>query len=454
MQKEKASSEAHPKASRTEAANRAHRCYRGKIQMAPKVPIRSLDDFATWYTPGVAAPCRAIADDPERAWTLTNRGNTIAVVSDGTRVLGLGDIGPAAALPVMEGKALIFKHFGAVDAVPLVLDARDPDAFVATVQALAPSFGGINLEDIAQPKCFDVLARLQDALPIPVWHDDQQGTATVVLAAVRNALRLVGKSLDAVRIAMVGMGAANVANYRLLKAAGADPGAVVACDVHGTLHRGRDDLAARADAAPQWAICQETNADEVRGGIPEALRGADVLVAFSTPGPDTIRPAWIAEMAEDAVVIAGANPVPEIWPADARAAGARIVGTGRSDFANQVNNALAFPGIFRGVLEVQATRITDAMAVAAADALAACAEEQGLREDHILPTLDEAGVPERVALATARAAENLGYARRPLPAATLRTRIEQRIARARSLTATLMKEQLIAPEQPDLTLLK
>ncbi|MBN1260120.1 MAG: NADP-dependent malic enzyme, partial [Anaerolineae bacterium] len=295
-----------------ETALEAHARYRGKIQIAPKVPVTRLADYAIWYTPGVADPCRAIQRDPEQVWALTNRGNTIAVISDGSRVLGLGDIGPAAGLPVMEGKALIFKLLGGVDAVPLVLDAPDPDAFMATVRALAPGFGGVNLEDIAQPKCFGILDHLRDVLDIPVWHDDQQGTATVVLAAVLNALALVGKSLDAVKIAMVGMGAANVANYRLLKAAGADPAAVIACDVHGTLHRGRGDLEALAGAAPQWDICRETNVEGLVGDLPDALRGADVLIAFSRPGPGVISPDWVRTMARDAIVIAGANPAPEI----------------------------------------------------------------------------------------------------------------------------------------------
>lgn len=428
-----------------ESPTELHARYRGKVQMAPKAPVTGLADYAIWYTPGVAEPCRAIARDPDQVWELTNRGNTIAVVSDGTRVLGLGDIGPAAGLPVMEGKALIFKLLGGVDAAPLVLDAADPDAFSATVKALAPSFGGINLEDIAQPKCFGLLDRLRDELEIPVWHDDQQGTATVVLAAVLNALRLVGKSLDAVKIAMVGMGAANVANYRLLTAAGADPAAVVACDEHGTLHAGRDDLAALADApqtavAPQWRICQEANAEGVVGGAAEAIRGADLLIAFSRPGPDVIAPEWVRAMAEDAIVLAGANPTPEIWPEDARAAGARIVGTGRSDFPNQVNNALAFPGIFRGVLDVRARRITEGMAVAAAEELARCAEIQGLREDHILPTLDEAGVAVRIAVATGMAAQAEGVAQLDLDAAALRAHAERAIERARALAARITEK--------------
>lgn len=405
-----------------------HARYRGKVQIAPKVPVESLADYAIWYTPGVAEPCRAIHREPEQVWELTNRGNTIAVISDGTRVLGLGDIGPEAALPVMEGKALIFKLLGGVDAIPLVLDAADPEVFFTTVKALAPSFGGINLEDIAQPKCFGLLERLQAALDIPVWHDDQQGTATVVLAAVWNALKLVGKSLDAVKIAMVGMGAANVANLRLLKAAGAAPAAIVACDEYGVLHRGRRDLAALAAVAPQWRICEETNAEGVTGGPAEAIRGADILIAFSRPGPGVIAPEWVRTMAKDAIVIAGANPTPEIWPAAAHAAGARIVGTGRSDFPNQVNNALAFPGIFRGLLDVRARCITDALAVAAALELARCADIEGLRDDHILPTLDEPGVAARLAVAVGLAAQQAGVARRPLSAEELATQAARAIA--------------------------
>lgn len=413
-----------------------HARYRGKIQIAPKVPVTGLADYAIWYTPGVAEPCRAIQQEPERSWTLTNRSNTIAVISDGSRVLGLGDIGPAAGMPVMEGKALIFKLLGGVDAVPLVLDASEPDVFMATVRALVPSFGGINLEDIAQPKCFGILDRLRDELEIPVWHDDQQGTATVVLAAVLNALKIVGKSLDTVKIAMVGMGAANVANYRLLKAAGTDPGGIIACDVHGTLHRGRDDLKALADVSPQWRISQETNAEGIIGGIPETLRGADVLIAFSQPGPDVIAPEWIRSMASNAVVIAGANPVPEIYPVDAHAAGARIVGTGRSDFPNQVNNALAFPGIFRGVLDVRARHITDGMAISAARELARSAEIRGVREDHILPTLDEPDIAMQLAVATGMAAQKAGVAQIPLGAEALATRAKQAIERAQTMIGT------------------
>jgi malate dehydrogenase (oxaloacetate-decarboxylating) len=362
-------------------AMRLHPLYRGKVQMAPKCPVRGLDDFAIWYTPGVAAPCRAIHEDEELAYQHTNKGNTVAVVSDGTRVLGLGDVGPIAGLPVMEGKALIFKYLGGVDAVPICLDTRDPHQIIHAVKWLQPAFGGINLEDISQPKCFRVLDMLRaDAkVKIPVWHDDQQGTATVILAGLINALKVVGKRIEDVKIALIGTGAANIATLRLLLASGAPFGHVVACDSKGILHPERSDIALRkTEFVDKWRICQQSNAEECRGGPAEAMRAADVCIAASRPGPGTILPEWVEGMAEDAILFACANPVPEIWPWEAKEAGARIVGTGRSDFPNQINNSLGFPGIFRGVLDVRATTITDEMAVAAAEELACCAEEKGL----------------------------------------------------------------------------
>ncbi len=411
---------------------RLHPLYRGKIQMLPKCPVRGLEDLSVWYTPGVAEPCRAIAQDPARVFELTNRGNAVAVVSNGTRVLGLGDIGPAAGLPVMEGKALLFKMLGGVDAVPICVDAPDPETLVGIVRALEPSFGGINLEDIAQPGCFRVLDALRESLSIPVWHDDQQGTATVVLAGLRNALQLLGRDLPRVRIAMVGMGAANVATFRLLLAAGVDPGAIVACDSRGVLHPGRTDIEAVQDRfADKWRVCTETNADGVRGGIAEAMRGAEVCLAFSRPGPGTIEPAWVQSMERDPVVFACANPVPEIWPWDATEAGARIVATGRGDFPNQVNNSLGFPGIFRGALDVRATRISDEMALAAADALAAYPTERGLSEDSILPTMESWEVFVREAVAAGRAAREAGVAQVERSDDELRSAAERAIRGAR-----------------------
>ena len=425
-------------------ALRLHRFYRGKIQVVPKCPIRDLADFAIWYTPGVAAPCREIQAKAELVYEHTNKGNSIAIVSDGTRVLGLGDIGPEAGLPVMEGKALLFKYLGGVDAVPICLGTKDTDEIIRTVQCLQPSFGAINLEDIAQPKCFRVLDTLRARLQIPVWHDDQQGTGTVVLAGLLNALKIVGKPIDKVKMALIGMGAANVATYRILKQSGVDPKAVVACDGSGTLHVRRVDIEARQqEYADKWRVCQETNAERVVGGIAEALRGADVCVAFSTPDPDLIKPEWIRTMAKDAVVFAGANPMPEIWPWDAHAAGARIVATGRSDFPNQINNSLGFPGIFRGTLDVRARTITDEMAIAAAHELARCAEERGIDEQHIVPSMDEWEVVPRVAVAVAMTAQQQGIAQLAKSPQQVHDDAARTIANVRATTQLLMREGLI-----------
>ncbi|KPL18877.1 MAG: malate dehydrogenase, partial [Anaerolineae bacterium SM23_84] len=363
----------------SEDALRLHPFYRGKVATAAKCAVRDFQDFAIWYTPGVAAPCRAIAKNPELVYEHTNKANVIAVVSDGTRVLGLGDIGPEAGLPVMEGKALLFKYLGGVDAVPLCLDTKDPDEIIRTVKLIQPSFGGINLEDISQPKCFRVLdtLRADPEMTIPVWHDDQQGTATVLLAGLINALKLVGKSMPEVKITMVGFGAANVATLRLLRASGASMPNLVAVDSKGILHRDRKDIEEKQNLFPdKWRICLESNAENRRGDAGEALRGADVCIAFSKPGPGTIKPEWVRSMAKDAIVFPCANPVPEIWLWEAKEAGARIVGTGRSDFANQLNNSLGFPGIFRGTLDVRARTITDEMCLAAAQELAQCAEDK------------------------------------------------------------------------------
>jgi len=370
-------------------------------------------------------------------------------VSDGSRVLGLGDIGPEAGLPVMEGKALLFKYLGGVDGVPLCLDVKDPEELIRTVQCLQPSFGGINLEDIAQPKCFRVLDTLRNTMKIPVWHDDQQGTATVLLAGLLNALAVVGKAIGKIKIAMIGMGAANVATYRVLKACGVDPRGIVACDIEGVLHRGRRDVEEQQEEyADKWRVCLETNGEGVVGGIREALQGADVCVAFSAPGPDIIRPEWVKAMAGNAVVFACANPIPEIWPWEAREAGARIVATGRSDFPNQVNNSLGFPGIFRGALDVRARSITDEMAIAAAKELARCAEEHGLHEENIAPKMDEPEVAARVAVATAMTAQEQGIARLVKTREQLHDDALKTVRAAREATQLLMREGLIASPGP------
>ena len=422
-----------------EDAMRWHPYFKGKVQVMPKCEIREFSDFAVWYTPGVAAPCRAIHADPELVYEHTNRANTVAIVSDGSRVLGLGDIGPEAGLPVMEGKSLLFKFLGGVDAIPLCLNTRDPEELIRTVEVLEPSFGGINLEDIAQPKCFRVLEELRARLRIPVWHDDQQGSATVALAGLVNALKVAGKELDNIRIAMIGMGAANVATYRLLRALGVEAGAIVACDRSGTLHRGRDDIARNRDSLREkWHVCQESNESQVSGGIAEALRGADVCIAFSTPGPDTIKPEWVQGMAADAIVFACANPTPEIWPWQAKEAGARIVATGRGDMPNQVNNSLGFPAIFRGVLDVRARQITDEMAIAAAIELARSAEAECLSEDYIVPRMDEWEVFPRVAAATATKAIECGLAKCSKTPDELYESAVETIEQARNATQALM----------------
>ncbi len=395
-----------------EDAMRLHPFYRGKIQTALKCPVRDLNDFAIWYTPGVAAPCRAIFENRELVFEYTNKWNTVAVISDGTRVLGLGDIGPEAGLPVMEGKALLYKYLGGVDAVPITLATKDPDEIIRTVKLLQPAFGGVNLEDISQPKCFRILDTLRAEAEIPVWHDDQQGTATVTLAGLINALRVVGKKMEDVRIAFVGAGAANVAVSRLAFLAGARPERAIFVDSQGILHQHREDLYQRRhEFVDKWRLCQVTNGEGRTGHIREAMEGADVVIALSKPGPDTIKKEWVAQMAPDSIVFACANPIPEIWPWDAREAGARVVATGRSDFPNQVNNSLGFPGIFRGVLDVRATTITDEMCLAAAGALADMAAERGLDEKHILPTMDEWEVFPREAVAVAMKAQEQGVAR-------------------------------------------
>ncbi|MBI4479217.1 MAG: NADP-dependent malic enzyme [Acidobacteria bacterium] len=429
-----------------EEALRLHPFYRGKVQVLPKCPIRDFHEFAIWYTPGVAAASRAVERQPDLVWGHTNRGNLVAIVSDGTRVLGLGNIGPEAALPVMEGKALLFKYLGGVDAVPICLGTTEPKEIIQAVKWLQPRFGGVNMEDIAQPKCFEVLDQLRSELAIPVWHDDQQGTAMVLLAGLLNALKLVGKPLDRARIGMIGAGAANIATYRTLRASGVPAEAIIVCDSQGILHRGRSDIVRRqAEFKDKWHICSETNPDQLVGGIRETLHGADVCIAFSRPGPDVISPEAIKAMAKDAIVFACANPVPEIWPWDAAAAGARIVATGRSDFPNQVNNSLGFPGLFRGVLDVRARRITDAMSMAAARELASLAAERGLREDAILPSMDDTAVAVREAVAVGMMAQQEGVAGLSRTREQLKLAAEEAISSARQATQVLMRERLIKP---------
>ena len=373
----------------------------GKIHMSPNAPVKTRDDLSMAYTPGVARVCEAIAADPESVWNLTIKRNTVAVVTDGSAVLGLGDIGPEAAMPVMEGKALLFKEFGGVDAWPICLSTREPDAIVAAVEAIAPGFGGINLEDIASPRCFEVEDRLRASLDIPVFHDDQHGTAVVVLAAFLNALRVVGKRVDEVKVVLTGVGAAGVAVTKTLQAAGVLN--VIGCDSKGAIHRGRDDL---NDVKARYA--EATNPEGEEGSADDVLAGADVYVGVSQPGAVTVE--GVRSMAPDAIVFAMANPTPEVFPEEV-AGLAAVVATGRSDYPNQINNVLAFPGIFRGALDVRASAITERMEVAAGHAIAATIGATELSADYIVPSVFNRDVVPAVAAAVAAAAAEDGVAR-------------------------------------------
>lgn len=429
-----------------------HRYYEGKMQVIPKCPIRSVDDFALWYTPGVAAPCKEIYADPDKSFVLTNRWNSVAVVSDGTRVLGLGDIGPEAAMPVMEGKSLLFKYLGGVDATAICLNTKDPDELVRACELIEPSFGGINLEDIASPKCFYVLEKAAEKLQIPVWHDDQQGTAAVILAGLINAFKIVGKKPQDSQIALVGAGAANTRTAYVLMRWGVKPGNIIMADINGIVYADRPDIT--EENRWLYELSRITNGEGRRGGVAEALKGVDAVVAASKPGPDTIKKDWIRSMAEDSIVFACANPIPEIWPWDAEEAGARIVATGRSDFPNQVNNSLGFPAIFRGVLDVKAKTITDDMCIAAATELAKYAEERGMNEKDILPRMDEWEVFPREAVACALKSIEQGVARIKPSRQELYERASTIIRNARQSTELLMKHGQIKQPPGEEDLLK
>ena len=425
-------------------AMRLHAYYRGKIAVTLKCRIRSFDDFAVWYTPGVAAVCKAIHQDREKVYDYTNKWNFVAVISDGSRVLGLGDIGPEAGLPVMEGKGLLYKYLGGVDAFPLCLNEKDPDRFIDIVKALQPTFGGVNLEDIANPKCFKILDTLREQCEIPVWHDDQQGTACVTVAGLINALKIVGKKIGDVKLVMVGSGGAGVAIVRLLVRAGVTPGNIVGVDTKGILHRDRSDREIMQERFKEkWDICLITNEKQIKGDIPDALRGADVLISASKQGPGTIRKGWVQTMAKDAIVFAEANPVPEIWPWEAKEAGARIIATGRSDFPNQINNSLGFPGIFRGALDIRARTITDEMCIEAARELARVAEDHGLSDDYIIPNMDEWELFPREAVAVGTKGIEQGVARIQAPAEERFKIAEAIIKQSRDQVKMLMKEGFI-----------
>jgi len=434
-------------------AIKMHKFYRGKIQILPRCQIRDYSDFAIWYSPGVSAPSNEIFNDVQKVYDYTNKWNSIAIVSDGTRVLGLGDIGPEAALPVMEGKSMLFKYLGGVDAIPLCIgkdQCCEAEQIIEFVKMIQPTFGGINLEDIEKPKCFSVLdgLRADPEVKIPVWHDDQQGTACVTLAGLINSLRIVGKKKNDVKMVFNGVGSANFGIYRLLKADGFNLKKFLFVDSKGILYQGRSDLEDSKDY--KYELIDYSNPEQLQGDCGLAMEGADILISSSIPGPNVIKKEWISKMADDAIVFVLANPIPEIFPWDALEAGARIVGTGRSDFPNQVNNSLCFPGVFRGTLDVCAKTITDEMCIAASYALANLVDEiKGcLIETCILPTMEYEELFIREAVATGLKAIEQGIARFKLSEDELYSTAKKLIENSHSELKILMKKGFI-PEFND-----
>ncbi len=385
-----------------EESLKLHEKLKGKIEVNSTVEVKSMHDLSLAYTPGVAEPCKEINKDLDKVYTYTRKGNLVAVVTDGTAVLGLGDIGPEAGMPVMEGKAVLFKTFANVDAFPICLATKDVDEIVNTVKMIAPTFGGINLEDISAPRCFEIERRLKKELDIPVFHDDQHGTAVVTLAAMLNALKIVGKKIEDISVVVNGSGAAGIACTKLLMSLGLKD--VILCDRKGAIYKGRAGLNAAKEE-----IAEITNLDKKQGSLEDVIKDADVFIGVSAP--NTLTPKMVKSMNRDAIIFAMANPVPEIYPEDARAAGARVIGTGRSDFPNQINNVLAFPGIFRGALDVRATDINDDMKIAAAKAIAGIISDEELNEDYIIPKPFDPRVSEAVAKAVAKAAIDSGVAK-------------------------------------------
>ena len=381
-----------------------HYDWQGKIEVTLRAPLETADDLSLAYTPGVAQPCLEIQKDVSKSYDLTRRGNLVAVITDGTAGLGLGDIGPEAGMPVMEGKCALFKRFGNVDAIPLCVRSKNVDEIVETVRLIAGSFGGVNLEDISAPRCFEIERRLKECCDIPIFHDDQHGTAVVTLAAMLNALKLVGKDIHDIRVVTSGAGAAGLAIIRLLIAMGLDPHHVILCDRHGAIYEGRDDLNPQKEE-----MAKITNSGHKAGTLAEMLVDADVFIGVSAP--HCVTPEMVKSMAKDPIIFAMANPTPEIMPDEALAAGAAVMGTGRSDFPNQINNVLAFPGIFRGALDVRASDINDAMKIAAAKAIADFVTPEKLSAEYIIPSPLEEGVSAAVAKAVAQAAKDTGVAR-------------------------------------------
>lgn len=386
-----------------EESLKLHEEKQGKISITSKVKVETREDLSLAYTPGVAEPCRKIHEDQENVYKYTSKGNLVAVVTDGSAVLGLGDIGPTAGMPVMEGKSILFKEFADVDAFPILVDSKDVDEIVNVVKLIAPTFGGINLEDIGAPRCFEVEEKLKKLIDIPVFHDDQHGTAIVVLAGVINALKVVDKKLEDIKVVVNGAGAAGTAIAKLLLSSGVKN--LIACDKVGILYRGMEKIDDAKDD-----LAEITNPDNIKGNLADALIGADVFVGVSAPG--ILKPEMVKAMNKDAIIFAMANPTPEIMPDEAKAAGARVIGTGRSDFPNQVNNVLAFPGIFRGALDVRAKEINEEMKLAAAYAIAGYIKDEELNENNVIPSALDKNVATKVAEAIANAARESGVARK------------------------------------------
>jgi malate dehydrogenase (oxaloacetate-decarboxylating) len=386
-----------------EEALKLHEENKGKIEVISKTEVKNMHDLAVVYTPGVAEPCRKIHHKTSEVYKYTSKGNMVAVVSDGTAVLGLGDIGPEAALPVMEGKAVLFKHFAGVDAFPICLSTKDPDKIVEAVTLIAPSFGGINLEDISAPRCFEIENRLKEILDIPVFHDDQHGTAIVVLSGLINALKVVGKDLDNIKVVVNGAGASAIAVLKFIMSAGVKN--AILCDSKGTIYEGRKE-----NMNPvKEEMAKITNQEKIKGTLVDAIKGADVFLGLSVAG--ALKPEMVKTMASDSIIFAMANPTPEIMPDEAKAAGARIVATGRSDFPNQVNNCLGFPAIFKGALKVRASQINEKMKLAAAYALASLISEDELNDENVIADVFDPRVVERESEAVAKAAIESGVAR-------------------------------------------
>ncbi len=434
-----------------EMALHAHRFYNGKMQTLPKAPVPGFNWFNAWYTPGVSNISTTIRDNNDTSFELTNRGNLVAVVSDSTRVLGDGDCTPPGGMGVMEGKAFLMKYLGGVDGIAICVDSRnekgenDPDKIINFVKMLQYSFGAINLEDISQPNCYKVLDVLREECEIPVWHDDAQGTACVTLAGLINALKLVDKKVEDVKIVYYGAGASNATIARIINSYGADPAKSIMFDSKGALHKGRSDIEKDKRFYRKWELCQVTNPDKINT-MEEAMKGADVLISMSKPGPDVVKPSWIEAMAEKSIVFVCANPVPEIYPYAAKEAGAYIVATGRGDFPNQVNNSLGFPGILKGALMVRASKITDNMAIAAANSVARFSEKRGINIENIIATMDESEVFPFEAADVAMQAIEDGVARKELTWQQAYDWAAEDIKNARDATKCLFEKGLI--EQP------